>query len=878
METLKSFKNRLSTHITGAVTRIMENQRTTNVSETHNAKMINPFTVKSVDVGMSPRSRVSRQEGLRPIILVDKIKDAAGGLVDRAIIHRNHPNRDVRASITPYIGIRARMSQIWINYYTVFLVLVIIKLVIFRMSLGNSIETAEKYTMSSCKSAENIGSSAASVPHYMAMGSNTLIATGLEHTRSGLIQMLMLSLTILEQILMMVIEMMVGTYVCLLTVAVDTAANTAINATETVISFVNSSLTNVVDGVEKGVNALQTAINSVGSAFNKIASVFTDGDDNSLISNVTLSVDSLRNLSIPTSINDKLEKLRSSVLNYDEVKNATEEVISIPFDLLKQTMNETLLQKKITFNVSAIEIPAAQQLSFCSQNSGIADFYDQIQQGVDTLAKIFIIILAAIAVGVCIPTAYNEFKQWDWLKECAENAHEVNSTLNENQVEDREMQNPVSNENIDYIEVIQAASHKWITRFQIFAARQFSDLTKKTLAKWWVEYVLYPPAVMVMLLGLGGFLVVIVQFIIFNQVKDALPGFEQGINSATEATLVDVQDGISRWANTTNVQIQNAQTDINDEVLGWLNTATGSINNTLTVFSTKMNTQLKSTFGSTPFYDGISGIVYCVIGRKIESVQKGIVWLHDHSQISLPNITSDYVLPSALYDDPSYNASATDSSKVQSLTESAVSMMVSAMRNLIEVYERSLYLELRISAILFSVWLFVALIGFIYCWYTYRRVSITPIPARTLAESKQKHSFDSDSWFFDEKDVMPAVPAPLAHRRPPPPPPPSAPPMPQPPQSASSTALSVDKEWQRYRSNNQSGVEFRPPSILVRDNSAGSPGTALNSPVYREGTPGYKVETLLPSTPVRETREQRAVFQSSPERQSMHPTRGFVHS
>lgn len=832
------------------------------------------------------------------------------------------PPRDIADTVTPYIGLRARLSQVWINQYTIILILVIIKLVIFRVSLKSSLETAEKYTLSSCRSAENMGSSAASMPHYLALGANSLIDTGLTSAREGLIQALMLSLTILEQLLLFVINMMVGTYACLLTVAVDTAANTAINATEAVVDFVDNSLTTVIDGIEDGVDALEKVINSISKAFNSIAKAFSDDNASSLIGNVTLSIGSLKNLTIPTSINSKLEALRSEIPDYSDVKNATSKVISIPFDLLKTEINDTLLQKSIPFNTSAIAIPAQQTITFCSNGSGIADFYEKVSDGIVLLSKIFIIILAVTAVCVCVPAAIREIKEWRWIQHCAENVQEIYDSkvqAEQEPAKPSQILNRTSNQRIDNIEIIESAAHKWVTRIQLFAARRFSDLTQKTLVKWWVGYVLYPPALLVLTLGLCGLFVTVVQFIIFAQVKESLPALEKGMNAAAADVLVDVQEGISNWANTTNKQIMNVQNDINENLLGWIYTATGSINDTLGVFSTSMNKELDSIFGDTPFYTGITGVVYCVIGSKIETVQKGIAWVHNHTQVTLPTVTSDFVSPSALTNgsDTSSSSLVARSESIESFTDSAVSLMASALKSLIETYEKSLYLELKISIVLLSIWLLVALTGFVYCWVVYRR-TVNSIPDVKHFTHAKSDSSDSD-WDVCEKEqagsgdgspsrdgmlrtaagfkstyryckdrIMKMAPPPLAFR---------------PggrvkehvvfngPTNSSFGNLSIDKEWQKFNNNNNNNNNryssktipatpiFRPPSLLACETPR-TPCQPRSRDTYAAWNEAYREEetpmTPTAPLPVYQSPCQKPKMDSSPDRKSQHAVRGYM--
>lgn len=887
---------------------MLDNYHATKRSEAHNTGF-NIASQAACDIldGMRPPTNTpvkkedqQNQEqqtpkGLKRIVLAEKFHGMAGSMQNAFHSGQQsyfNPPKDLADSVKPYIGLRARLSQIWINNYTIFLILIIVKLVMFRASLSSSLETAEKYTMSSCKSAENMGSSVATMPHYLAIGANSLISKGLNSTRDGLIEMLMLSLTVLEQLLLFVINMLVGTYACLLTVAVNTAANTAINATEAVVHFVDNSLNTVIDGLEDGVQALEKAVNAVGSAFNSIASAFKD-DDRNLISNVSISLGSLKNLSIPTSINSKLEELRKEVPDYSDVKNATSKVITIPFNMLKTEINDTMLRKAIPFNVSAIYIPPKQEVTFCSTNSGIEDFYNQLQDGISFLSKVFIILLAVLAVLICIPLVYREIKKWAWINQCAEDVKELYDVKGQQGLPGQTL-NPTSTRRVDNIEMIQAASHKWVTRMQLFAAKRFSDLTQKTLAKWWVDYVLYPPALMVLILGLSGTVIVIIQFIIFSQVKASLPAFEKGMDATAEIVLSDVQYDISKWANSTNQEIANTQNDINDNLLGWIHTATGSINDTLGVFSSTMNNELKQIFGDTPLYDGISGVVYCVIGSKVEAIQKGIAWVHKNSQISLPNVTADYILPGALMDENpgiQINASSGNSS-VARLTDSAVALMISSMRTLVEVYEKSLLLELKISIILLSIWLFVALCGFLYCYFTYRRVQQNVPYAKNFVHKRDDST--STDWSIDEKDKNLAD-APESARglgacyqhykdkmfsRV------SEIKLPKPAKfkdrymdngsTVSLGNLSIDKEWRKYREGaQQTTTPVIPASAFIFTET---PTQGINQP---EPSPTYSEYPETPITPtkpvpVRKSPVNKPHVKRSPTRKSLHAVHGYM--
>jgi hypothetical protein len=68
----------------------------------------------------------------------------------------------------------------------------------------------------------------ASMPHYMAKGVNEMTASGVEKAISGLMQMLEMSVTGVEEIILFVIHMMTSTYLCLITLAVSGSLHAAV--------------------------------------------------------------------------------------------------------------------------------------------------------------------------------------------------------------------------------------------------------------------------------------------------------------------------------------------------------------------------------------------------------------------------------------------------------------------------------------------------------------------------------------------------------------------------------------------------------------------------------------------------------------------------
>jgi hypothetical protein len=145
-------------------------------------------------------------------------------------------------SITPYLGLRARLSQIWINRWTILLLLVLARTLIAISSINYDLDSARREALSACSGVEAMGSAMASMPHYMSQGVNEMAATGVEKAVSGLMEMTTMSVTGVEEIVVFVINMMTSTYLCLITLAVSGSLHVALQVIEDAQRALNKSL------------------------------------------------------------------------------------------------------------------------------------------------------------------------------------------------------------------------------------------------------------------------------------------------------------------------------------------------------------------------------------------------------------------------------------------------------------------------------------------------------------------------------------------------------------------------------------------------------------------------------------------------------------
>jgi len=86
----------------------------------------------------------------------------------------------------PYLGLTARLSQVWLNRWTILLFIVLVHLLSVATLLKNDIATAQREALAACITLEKTGSMLASLPHFMASGMNSLTAKGIEASVTAL--------------------------------------------------------------------------------------------------------------------------------------------------------------------------------------------------------------------------------------------------------------------------------------------------------------------------------------------------------------------------------------------------------------------------------------------------------------------------------------------------------------------------------------------------------------------------------------------------------------------------------------------------------------------------------------------------------------------
>lgn len=591
-------------------------------------------------------------------------------------------------TITPYLGLRARLSQIWINRWTILLLLVLVRVLIAVASLDHGLASAKTEALAACTSVESVGSAMASMPHYMAKGVNELAATGVEKAVHALMSMLLLSVTAVQEIVVFFINLLTSTYVCLITLVVAGSLHAALKVVEDVGDFLNHTLGDIGDDLKGGVKSFQDNFNGFVGKLNSIPTIFGgDGGKIPTLDDVTASLGRLDHLQLPSGLDQGLDKLNSSIPTFDDVHKFTNEAIRFPFQEVQKLMNKTLGTYK--FDREAFPVPQKEQLTFCADNNGISDFFDGLSNIAHVARRAFIGVLVVLALLVCIPMAWREIQRWRTIQERAR---------------------LIGRSTYEPLDIVYIASRPYTGGMGIKVAEKITLPRRQLLARWCIAYATSAPALLVLSIGLTGLLACLCQIILLKSIEKEVPGLAGEVGLFSGKVVAALNNASEQWAVGTNKVITSTGTDINSNVFGWVNTTTGAVNNTLNIFVDQTTKALNLTFGGTILNDPIQEVFNCLIGLKIAGIQKGLDWVSDNARVDFPLFPNDTFARGAAAAIDKDNKT-TSESFLASPGSATADKVTGALVKVVKNVEASIRTEAIISTCVVLIWLIVALMG-----------------------------------------------------------------------------------------------------------------------------------------------------------------------
>lgn len=614
-------------------------------------------------------------------------------------------------SHTTYLQLHDRMSQVWLNRYTLLLLIALVKLLLFSRSLKTALDSSEAYVLSSCDTIDRYYSRfVGSTPHYMGTLGNYMITKAMEESVEASLKTLSLLVYASEELVKFMIELWIGTYACLMVSAIDGAVDVATNTTETLIDFVNGTVSGLANDINGGLGDLSDVVNKVLKTASKVEDLFSSGDDDgdgveATFKSVNLTIASLRDLQIPSSIDTKLAALSEKTPDFSAVKNKTRSLISVPFEKVRAKI-DTASASQLVGNQNLLYVPPLSHAGegLCSSNTDeISAFYAGLSRALNTGTIVFAVLLAVGALVFLVPAAWSEYRQWKRL--CILQEHYGHDAVDNNDNEGKNecasgsgtLQPPTR----DIVESYQHAYHRYPTMFgEWLASRLSSNAGTQRDIQWCVSYVTSPRALTILGVALAGIVVCILQFIVLRLVKNALTSDATTSHAAAIASGVNstLNGGMARWTAGTNDYINATESSMNKEIFGWVETTTEALNGTVSALVEDIDAVLVKAFNGTILYNPAKTVVGCVIGNKLQGVERALTWVHDKAEFSLPRVNETAVLSLA-----ASSSNSTDGPDT-SLADELGARMRNGVLAVLAQYRQLVVTELIVACAILAVW------------------------------------------------------------------------------------------------------------------------------------------------------------------------------
>lgn len=605
-----------------------------------------------------------------------------------------------------YMDFFDKSTQIYLNQYTILLILIIIRLLLLRNSLINTIskQLIDEYTCN-----DDTLQPALNAVHNMIFD----IITKFQF--SGIVFVVLIIKTIRE-LTIFYIDLFLGTYICLLNSLVKGTTEFAFDASESVIQAVNTTIIEATKGIEEGLQGLSTLLNDVVTGFDEIKNIFSGGGSssnaNSYEQKINISLGALKDkIAIPGSIITQIDNARNVSMNeLEDMNNQTQNLIKTPFNLIIDKLQDIKLSSA-TNNKSTI-VPINVKDACLKTVDKVKDTQDHLVKYVKTTSKYLFLIMVIITVSSIAYAWYMEHRQWN------RKTNFINEAGIDDEVEFRNQENLYLN-------------------FMTYTLVKRMKLNVNHKVVWIISYMSNRLARNILVFGMLGLLAAILQLILVNYVHDEIQ--KQNIDMSANTNLIST----SAYIKSVNDYIDTTQSDLNEKLFGEIRSTAIKINSTIGEFVDDLDSAIVDIFGKTSILaSAINTVVYCTIGRKLLKIEQGCTWLYENLQIDIPLI-SDSIQHDLL--------------QVKVLQPSNI---LTKLDMLIVIYVKSIMLELYVALAFLGVWGIQLIIGVILLMAR-QRIANEKGNSEQLSDGDKKDK----AYFQNTRNLKISSPQPLSQEQ-----------------------------------------------------------------------------------------------------------------
>ncbi|KAI5964597.1 PRM1 [Candida pseudojiufengensis] len=585
--------------------------------------------------------------------------------------------------IRNYLNFTEVSTQIYLNQYTILLFLILVKLILLRNSLINTI--SKQVIDTSICDEDNI--------QPLLNGIHNMIIENLTKLKYTGIVFIILIIKTIKALTIFYIDILLGTYICLLNAIVKGTTEVAFDTGETVIRTVNVTIVEATNEIEEGLQGLSKFINDLVTGFNAIKSFFTNGksadEGKKYEQKINITLGNLKDkIAIPGTVLEKIDNAKNiSMKGINDLNNETQTLIDTPFNLIIKKLDNV----KLSNSSANITIEPINVRSSCLKTvDEVQDTQDKLVKLVKIVSKYLFIGMILIIIGSIAYALYIESRRWK------RSTNFIRDTDQTNEIGFRNQHNIYNNAIL----------------YTIIKKMGF-NLNSKVI--WSISYMTNKFTLNVLMFGLLGILTVILQYILIKYVSSEIS------NQMKEIDKKQIVSNItSNYIKSMNNYINTTEINLNEELFGEIKETSTKINNTISEFVDNLDFAISEIFGKSFIYDAINTVVYCTIGRKLEKIEKGCNWLNENLKINLPLISKNL---------------EKDIKNIKFLNSN---YYLKKLKSIIEFYYKSLKIELIINLCFLLCWILQFIIGLLILFFKQSKSDIENINLKIFRISSPK--------------------------------------------------------------------------------------------------------------------------------------------
>ncbi|KAJ1959937.1 plasma membrane fusion protein prm1, partial [Dipsacomyces acuminosporus] len=417
------------------------------------------------------------------------------------------------STISPYIGLGAKLSRAWATHTVVLLLLTAIMFIFNGLEAKEKAQHAIQRLHDGCMNVQTATETVVNLPETMAKGTIKTI----EKSTQSLVRMtgksLISLLDALEKLVVWIIKMYFGTIICIAEVIIRSALDVVADAGKVLTDIANKVINGLIGGLQKAgegaAKALEGAANGLGGIIGSITGKEAPKID--LLKDIGTKDFSIK---IPDEWVNKIKDISAKIPTEDEIFGNLTKVLDKPFGFLKTQISDSFSKVKVNIT-GKVDFPKKKHIEMCKEGLG----KDTINALADVAAKIMYIaaiILIIIAIGIVVSQCLLILRQHrGFQKRLADFRQDLVDYLPVRDAVQRRQQK-VTREEMDLFMLPGNSVLNTTTRF---INSRFGHSEKVSLWRWYFHYIWHPPSLACFVAGFTGLLCILAQIHAINSLR-----------------------------------------------------------------------------------------------------------------------------------------------------------------------------------------------------------------------------------------------------------------------------------------------------------------------------------------------------------------------